>query len=736
MRRIREIFSVLLVAVLAGGTLGISPVGAAEPTIHGQWSDVIDWSFIPIHASVDGDGNVVTYGGRRNQDKLLIDVWDPSDGLGEDAHVTVAHDLGSNLFCSFAVSDPNASGTVILGGTVTESRGLPNFVARYRSGELADFPSMNNPRWYGTGTTLPDGRILMQGGIPVEGQSDNPIVTAEVYSPEDGWVDLTGTTPSGVWEGRGWSYPKSFVTPAGQVWNMAEREMFYLDPDGAGGVDRIGRFPTWLNTGEASSAVNYAPGKVLIIGFDRASIIDLNYEPPRLIEAAPMNSERYWANAVVLPDGRVLVTGGSGSPNQEIDVAYAPEIWDPATNTWTLLAESQVPRLYHSTALLMPDGRVFTGGGGAPGPTDQYNAEVFSPPYLFDADGDQAPQPSFDGSPASLEYGERFTATSDQAVDRVTMMRVGNNTHSMNTQNFLELPFAQVGNQLTIDAPSIATFATPGDYMLFALNADGVPSQAQMVHISGEGETPPPALINTAAPDVQVPWSATEDAPASSPDRLELPGPDGPTDPEEPVVPPLPDVPDVTIPDRRDDVLCGGLVATMVGTSGDDVLVGTPGQDVIAGLGGSDVINGLGGDDVLCGGSGADVIAGGLGFDIILGGKGADELHANSPDDRKDDAGAEIDGGAGADLLVGSNRVDLLYGGKGSDEVRGYGSADTLRGEAGRDLLVGGAGADNVRGGRGDDTILVSADDVVRGGAGFDVCTDSELADSSGSCEE
>ena len=664
MREIKRRLSVVLVAIIAAGMLAIVPAGAAEPVTHGQWTDVIDWPFIPIHASIDADGNVLTYGGRGAnygpQGEFLIDVWDPSEGLGEDAHTTFAHDLGTNLFCSFAVSDPNQTGTVILGGTISGTRGLPNFVARYRSGELSDFPAMHYPRWYGTGTTLPDGRILMQGGTPLADDRENAIDTAEIYSPETGWVELTGTTPSGVWAYDGWWYPKSFVTPAGDIWNLADNEMFYLDPDGLGSVDPIGLYNEPANIGGTSSAVNYAPGKVLLVGSNKATIFDLNYDPPRIIEAAPMHENRLFANALVLPDGRVLVTGGSGRFNEEVDVAYAPEIWDPATNSWTLLAESQVPRLYHSTALLMPDGRIFTGGGGAPGPTDQLNAEVFSPPYLFGLDGNEAVRPDFIGAPESLEYGQRFTASANQSVDRVTIVRMGHNTHAMNTQSFLELPFAQIGNELTIDAPNLATVATPGEYMLFALNADGVPSKAQIVHISGEAETPPPATPNAASPEAIVPWSATVDAPAPAPAPLQLPGTPG-EDPGAPVNPPLPNLPEVPVPDRRDDaVLCSGLVATIVGTSGDDILVGTPGPDVIAGRGGNDVIEGLGGEDVLCGGGGDDVILGGADFDLIRGGAGADELYANTEEQRVDSDGAEIHGGAGRDFVIGSNRC-LLY---------------------------------------------------------------------------
>ena len=180
---------------------------------------------------------------------------------------------------------------------------------------------------------------------------------------------------------------------------------------------------------------------------------------------------------------------------------------------------------------------------------------------------------------------------------------------------------------------------------------------------------------------------------------------------------------------------CQGVPATIVGTSGDDVLIGTEGDDVIVGLGGNDSISGLGGNDIICGNAGDDNLLGGLGFDIVRGGGGSDQLYANSDTSRVDSDGAELYGGAGRDILVGSNQADLLRGQLGRDDIRGFGGDDILRGGAGGDLLVGGAGEDNTRGGKADDRLITSPGDFIRGGDGIDTCVDSHLASSVGSCE-
>ncbi len=173
--------------------------------------------------------------------------------------------------------------------------------------------------------------------------------------------------------------------------------------------------------------------------------------------------------------------------------------------------------------------------------------------------------------------------------------------------------------------------------------------------------------------------------------------------------------------------MCGGEVATIIGTSGDDTLVGTAGIDVIAGLQGDDVIRGLGGDDVLCGGTGNDVIEGGFGFDVIFGAQGDDRilglsLSADGEVQRSDVAGGRYFGGAGNDRIEGTDRWDRMQGGVGNDVLIGARGRDWIRGGAGNDLLDGGAGIDDLNGRDGRDTLVGTSGDVLVGGAGRDRC--------------
>jgi galactose oxidase-like protein len=142
----------------------------------------------------------------------------------------------------------------------------------------------------------------------------------------------------------------------------------------------------------------------------------------------------------------------------------------------------QVPRLYHSTALLLPDGRVLVAGGGRFG-VDQLSAEIYSPPYLFKG----APPAITAVTPTNIQYGTTFSVQTPDAsrIDSVSLIRLGSVTHAFNMdQRFLELAFSQQSGSLNVQAPNSANLAPPGYYMLFIVDTSGVPSVASIVRIS------------------------------------------------------------------------------------------------------------------------------------------------------------------------------------------------------------------------------------------------------------
>jgi len=189
-------------------------------------------------------------------------------------------------------------------------------------------------------------------------------------------------------------------------------------------------------------------------------------------------------NLTVLPDGTVLVTGGSR--NSDVgDTAGAvleAELWSPTTETWTAMAAMRTPRMYHSTALLLPDGRVLVAGGGRDFPeVDQPSAEIYSPPYLF-----KGPRPAISSAPTSIHYATAFSVTTPDGarIAAVSLVRLGAVTHAFNeNQRFVPVTFQPGAGGLTVQAPANANLAPPGNYMLFLVNANGVPSVAAMVSL-------------------------------------------------------------------------------------------------------------------------------------------------------------------------------------------------------------------------------------------------------------
>jgi len=166
---------------------------------------------------------------------------------------------------------------------------------------------------------------------------------------------------------------------------------------------------------------------------------------------------------------------------------FEAEIWSPATEQWQTMAAMKTPRLYHGSALLLPDGRVLVAGSGRlNGAIDQENAEIFSPPYLF-----RGARPTITAAPSRVEYGASFDIQTPDAasIASVSLIRAGSVTHTFDRdQRFLELTFRQTAGGLTIDAPANANQAPPGYYMLFVLNGNGVPSVASWVRLPSPAE--------------------------------------------------------------------------------------------------------------------------------------------------------------------------------------------------------------------------------------------------------
>jgi hypothetical protein len=232
-------------------------------------------------------------------------------------------------------------------------------------------------------------------------------------------------------------------------------------------------------------------------------------------------------------------------------------------------------------------------------------------------------------------------------------------------------------------------------------------------------------------PPPEAPTTTTTQPPAPTTTTTQPPAPTTTT--TVPGSPPSSTTTTTTVPGSPpSEYSCRGRPATIVGSSGDDIIIGTAGDDVIVALGGNDAIWGKEGNDVICAGSGNDYIDGDEGDDVILGQAGSDTISGSAGADTLigGKGNDNLSGGTGRDLLRGSNGADNLAGGSDDDVISGGNGNDMLSGTSGTDRMRGGNGNDVLDGGGGNDRLSGGRnDDVLRGGPGRDLIQGNGGAD-------
>ena len=464
---------------------------AGDEHLVGRWGPVADWPVVGVHNALMPDGRVLAFdsvGDNATEtypvhDHTRATLWDPTTG----AQTPVWVETGYNVFCAgFAHL---ADGRLFLAGGNLDSqlRGIrQTHIFDPSTNTWSVGPDMAAGRWYPTVTPLRNGEMLITSGGPsmpevrTTSGSLRALSSASLGQPLYPWIDVA---PDG----------RAFVSGPDQT-------MRSLDTSGTGAWQTHGQ-RDGINRDYGSHAL-YDIGKVLVAGGGASSkdarVIDVNGTTPQVTQTAPMANGRRQHNLTVLADGSVLATGGNSSGAGLVDLAngvYAAERWNPATGAWTTLAAESVTRQYHSTALLLADGRVLSSGGGICGTCDQVrylakNAQVFTPPYLFrtDGSGELAERPQIAAAPAAASYGLPFQIDTPQAasIAKVALVRLGAVTHSVNMeQRYVPLSYTSGAGSLTATAPANANIAPPGVYMLFVVDAAGVPSVAKMVTVTG-----------------------------------------------------------------------------------------------------------------------------------------------------------------------------------------------------------------------------------------------------------
>jgi hypothetical protein len=475
---------------LVAGPTEPSVAALAAPADDGEWGPVLDWGVQAKHMAMLSTGKVLVF-----STGLNARVWDPATGTFQLAPATFG-----DLHC--AGQSTLADGRVIvIGGQEGSAHDGIKVTAIFDpvTQTWTRGSDMTDPRWYGTSTTLADGRVLATAG---DGPNGFRSIIPEVYDPTtDTWTQLTGAVRDQV------LYPFMFVLPDGRPYHAGSKtSTAYLDLSGTGSWT-AGPTAPYQTNGYSESAVMYRPGKILRAGggdpaHARSVVIDMTVASPAWREIAPMSFARRRMNMTILADGSVMAIGGTGQSDNEAAAVLAGEIWDPVTETWDTVSAMTEARMYHSSAVMLADGRVVVGGGEAAG---RLRAQVYSPPYLF-----KGPRPTISGSPATASYGGTFQVTTPNAADivSVALLRPSAATHALDmNQRYVPLSYTRSGNVLTATAPASGGVAPPGDYMLLIKSAAGVPSVASWIRIGTSGSLEPGTItgqVTDASTDAAI----------------------------------------------------------------------------------------------------------------------------------------------------------------------------------------------------------------------------------------
>lgn len=525
--RLSLCIAIISLALLPGGLLprrarGVAAAFAAPKTNtvkhqtanFGSWSAPLRIGAIGIHAALMYTGSVVLWfsdqpiGSGKGSTAV---VWNPATNAITPNNVSFPYDI----FCSGMIELPN--GRILALGGKNDSYGTGSNAGIATAIEYVPYSNtwaqakpMTYARWYPTAVELPDGNIIVASGENSTGtrlvfQMEEYNYTTNTWSVlpyTANTSSLTNFYPHLITMTTGDIFMAGMVqnnlmfNPSTNVWSTSPANPSLWTRIYGGtvllpGLERVlsvgGRQASSETTSSTNSIswVDFSqPTPAWVDGCGSQSINGIagSANPAGCVPESSggpqaMDVFRENTNLILLPDGTVMAEGGGQGQGKYSNPVYYPDDFNPVTNTWASRttgrwASQVVQRTYHSTALLLPDGRVMSAGsdwGSQP-----ETLEVFSPPYLSNGT-----RPSITSSPTTINYGQQFTISTPDAssITRVALIKVATSTHAVRfDERFVDLTFTIGSGQITATAPASGNYAPPGYYMLDILNSSGVPA--------------------------------------------------------------------------------------------------------------------------------------------------------------------------------------------------------------------------------------------------------------------
>ena len=497
-----HVFNDLLMAEKAKNYPAFVPPEIPRPeageNLTGKWDAKVTWPFVFASAASLPDGRILAWGGNNPTSFnggafTYAAIWNPANNS-----ITQINNNYHSMFCGMPVMLEDGRVFINGGDNGNGSLNYQTSTFDFKTGAWTKIDNMKRNRWYPGSVALPDGKVFT--GLGEAGD-----VYPEMWTPGLGWSLLTGinfTTPILNYAGyqKNW-LPYFHLAPNGLIFHSGPtQQMNWINVSNSGSLADAGVTNSWYP--KYSASVMFDEGKILTTGgqpdgtnlasTNQAMVLNLNGATATKTVIAPMANARKFHNEIILPTGEVMVIGGStqGIEFSDGGTVLAPEIWNPTTQSWRTVASMSVPRNYHSVALLMPDGRVWSGGGGLCGcAADHPDHQIFNPPYLYNADGTLATRPAIGNVSPVTRAGAPLAVQATAAMQKFTLVKMSGITHTLNSDlRFLNVPFTETSTgNYQLQLKNNVNVLTPGYWMLFAVNSLGVPSVSKIIQVTNQG---------------------------------------------------------------------------------------------------------------------------------------------------------------------------------------------------------------------------------------------------------